>query len=175
MDIESKIMALFFEHPRREFYLRQVSKETGVSVGAVKKYLDRLVKKKLLLKRALGNLYLFEANREYLLFKQAMLSYNIEKLLDSGLIDRLLELAPESITLYGSFARGENDEDSDIDMLVIAEKKEAPSLHGLPKGELNVSIYSRKEWKVKAQKDKAFYEQVIIYGVPLYGKKPVVA
>lgn len=174
MNIESNIIELFFEYPRKEFYLRQVSKETVASVGAAKKYLDRLVKKKLLLKRALGNLYLFKANREYLLFRQAMLSYNIEKLLDSGVIDRLLELRPTSISLYGSFARGENDEDSDMDILVIAEKKEIPGLHGLLDREVNVSVYSKKEWNKKAQKDKAFYEQVIIYGVSLYGKKPVV-
>jgi predicted nucleotidyltransferase len=90
------------------------------------------------------------------------------------MVDRLLELEPTSIILYGSFARGENDEKSDIDILVIAEKKDVPNLQGTLGREVNVSVYSEAEWNNKAKEDKAFYEQVIIYGVPLYGKKPVV-
>jgi predicted nucleotidyltransferase len=174
MNIEAKIMELFFEYPRREFYLREVSREVGVSVGAAKKYLDRLVEKRLLLRRVVGNLYLFRSNREHPIFKQKMLAYNTEKLFDSGVVDRLLELEPTSIILYGSFARGENDENSDIDVLVISEKKDVPSFRGILDREVNVSVYSEAEWNNKAREDKAFYEQVIIYGVPLYGKKPVV-
>lgn len=175
MEPESKVLALFFENPSREFYLREVGVRAKISVGAAKKYLDKLAKAGILSARRQGNMRLFRANRESPAYKQKKVAYTVERIVSSGLLDALMRFKPSSIVLYGSFARGEDDEKSDIDILVISESKTLPRLPSLFGREVNVLVYGEREWARKAKENKAFYDQVIIHGIPLYGKKPVVA
>ena len=84
-----------------------------------------------------------------------------------------------SIILYGSCALGRDDEDSDIDIIVIADtningKKEITALSAGTTREINISVYTPSEWRRKANVDKIFYEKVIIDSISLYGNKPVV-
>lgn len=45
----------------------------------------------------------------------------------SGLVKRLIEMyQPEKIILYGSYAYGSPDEDSDIDLLIVKETEDRP-------------------------------------------------
>jgi len=47
------------------------------------------------------------------------------KLVTRKIVDRLVaEYAPEKIILYGSYAYGEPDEDSDIDLLIVKKTDE---------------------------------------------------
>ncbi len=47
------------------------------------------------------------------------------KLVTQKIVDRLVaEYAPEKIILYGSYAYGEPDEDSDIDLLIVKKTDE---------------------------------------------------
>ncbi len=175
MEPESKILTLFFENPTGEFYLREVGVRAKISVGAAKKYLDRLVKAGILSARRQGNMRLFRANRESPAYKQKKVAYAVEKIVSSGLLAALMRSTPSSIVLYGSFARGEDDEKSDLDLLVISGSKTLPRLPTIFGREVNVLVYGGREWAKKAKENKAFYDQVIIHGIPLYGKKPVVA
>ena len=82
-----------------------------------------------------------------------------------------------SIVLYGSVAKGEDDEKSDIDILIVSRKKSR--IQGLASAdrlsrELNVMLYSYQEWKTAAEHNKVFYKNVMLDCIPLYGDKPVV-
>jgi predicted nucleotidyltransferase len=45
----------------------------------------------------------------------------------SGMVARLIEMyQPERIILYGSYAYGSPDEESDIDLLIVKETKDRP-------------------------------------------------
>src|SRR6266849_10680285 len=47
------------------------------------------------------------------------------KLVTQKIVDRLVaEYAPEKIILYGSYAYGEPDEDSDIDLLIVKKTED---------------------------------------------------
>lgn len=98
----------------------------------------------------------------------------------SGLVDELLKKNQDviSIILYGSVARGEDDAKSDIDLLIITRKKRrletAISEQRLSR-ELTMIQYTYQEWKEKAEREKAFYSNVILHSIPLYGEKPVVS
>jgi len=175
MEPESKILALFFENSSREFYLREVGVLSKISVGASKNHLDRLVKGGLLLVRRQGNMRLFRVNRDSPAYKQKKVAYTVERIVSSGLLDLLMRANPSSIVLYGSFARGEDDEKSDLDLVVLSESKTLPRIPSLFNRDVNLLVYSGREWAKKAKENKAFYDQIIIHGIPLYGKKPVVA
>ena len=81
-----------------------------------------------------------------------------------------------SILLFGSYAKGDNDEESDIDILVISLAKEKPTatLAQLLKRDVNLISFSPAEWSQQAKTNKAFYFDVILDGIVLYGTRPVV-
>ncbi|MDO9288989.1 MAG: nucleotidyltransferase domain-containing protein, partial [Thermodesulfovibrionales bacterium] len=81
-----------------------------------------------------------------------------------------------SIVLYGSYAKGEDDKKSDIDILIISASKkyissDAASLLGK---EVTLSVFSPAEWSRQAKANRAFYLDVITEGIVLYGTRPVV-
>lgn len=68
--------------------------------------------------------------------------------------------------LYGSAARGEDVEDSDIDILIIGKIKKEQVIRDINKTSssinriMKVQVFSQQEWSQLARKDKAFYERV---------------
>jgi predicted nucleotidyltransferase len=81
-----------------------------------------------------------------------------------------------SILLFGSYAKGENDSESDVDVLTISLSKNTPvtELSKLLKRDVNLINFTPAQWSQQAKTNKAFYLDVILDGIVLYGTKPVV-
>jgi predicted nucleotidyltransferase len=75
--------------------------------------------------------------------------------------------------VYGSFAKGINEEKSDVDLLIIADIKKKCELEMEGK-EVNCQVFTPQEWRGHAERNKAFYEQVILNCIAIIGEKPVV-
>jgi predicted nucleotidyltransferase len=98
-------------------------------------------------------------------------------LLLSGLVEFLKEQTANlsSIILFGSMAKGEDDEKSDIDILIIGKEKHfnlGEFEEKLDK-EITLHFFSWSEWNHKAKEDNPFYYEVISHGIPLYGELPL--
>ena len=60
-------------------------------------------------------------NEKFIFYKKVSILYELQS---SGLVDFLWDkISPHAIILYGSFAKGESIEDSDIDIYLIAKEK----------------------------------------------------
>lgn len=81
-----------------------------------------------------------------------------------------------SIILFGSYAKGENDSESDVDILTISLSKNTTvaELSKLLKRDVNLINFTPAQWSQQAKTNKAFYLDVILDGIVLYGTKPVV-
>jgi len=81
-----------------------------------------------------------------------------------------------SILLFGSYAKGENDEESDVDILVISLSKTTPTaeLTNVLKHDVNLISFTPAQWSQQAKTNKAFYLDIILEGIVLFGTKPVV-
>ncbi len=163
---------------RGEFTLRETARKLNISSSTTKRMLDYLLAKDIVEKRQRGKNHLFKIKQHYLA-RQIKILYSLSEIRSSGIVEELLEKRPEilSIILYGSVARGDDDDRSDIDILVITRKEsELPELTGEQRINREVSFlhYTYTEWKKKAEKDRVFYQQVILNCIPLYGEKPVV-
>lgn len=76
----------------------------------------------------IGKVTLYTANRseQYYLGKKL---YNIKQLCESGIINYLkIELSNPTIILFGSYAKGEDDENSDIDLYIESPTKKQLNL-----------------------------------------------
>lgn len=125
----SGVLEVFFRSPHKEHYLTDISRNIHVAHTSVKKNLQKLVKagivQELIEKRGGRRFPLYKANTENKDFKRFKFIYNISSLLESNLIDFIAEkLMPKSIVLFGSYRRGEDTKESDIDLFIECKKEE---------------------------------------------------
>lgn len=172
-----KILELFIKNPYERYYLRETSRMLGISPMTVKRGLDLLVQERLIVREEFKNQILYRANMKSPAFKHLKTAYNLAWLEEKGVVEFLKEKLPgsSSLVLYGSFAKGENDETSDVDLLAISSsaKKLDLRLSELLGKETSFIIFTPSEWKEQAEKNKAFYIDVITEGIVLFGTRPV--
>jgi len=168
-----KILEFFIKEPEREFHVRGISKLVGRSPTTVSKYLKKLANDNILLLDKKFNHLLFRANSENIKFKRLKLNYNLDKLYDSGLIEYLVEEFnhPEVIVLFGSSAKAENIERSDIDLLIIGGSKKDVKLGKYQKKlghEIQLFVHSVKDIERMKDKNKELLNS-FINGIRIYG------
>ena len=86
---------------------------------------------------------------------------------------------PEKIIIFGSYVRGEMDEYSDLDFVVIKKTKqrfikrliEVAELIDNDLGQVDVFVYTPEEFQRMIEWENPFIEQVLKEGKVLYEKK----
>ncbi|HIH39110.1 TPA: nucleotidyltransferase domain-containing protein [Candidatus Woesearchaeota archaeon] len=136
MDKEFAILSLFFEHPNREFHVRETAKLTKISHRSASKYLSKLAKDGFLaVEKGKAKLINYKADTENGYFIEYKRFYNMLKLRRSGLIDFLNKVySHPTIIIFGSYSRAEDTEKSDADIFILSETKK----------EINLSNYENK-------------------------------
>lgn len=123
------VAKLFFKEPNKKYYLKQLAKETNRAHTSIYNALEQLLEKKLVSKteeqRGSRTFPYYQANTDnetYRVYKQL---HNLEELHRSGLTKYLNEtLQPQVLILFGSYQKGEDDEESDIDIYVQAPRQD---------------------------------------------------
>lgn len=118
-----RVLQHFFRRPTEKHQLREIARETDVSVPTVRSYVDELEAEGFLEEVTDGVYpgYKSTLNQKFKLYKRLE---TVRKLNESGLVEELeKEFRPNSIVLFGSAANGEDTEESDIDILVVAAEK----------------------------------------------------
>lgn len=119
------VFAEFAKNPTKSFQIREVSRQINLATTSVKLHLDELEKEGLLKKEKVGVYLAYKSNFENENFRYYKKIYNILSLKESGLIKELeKQTTPDAIILFGSYAKGEDTENSDIDILLIAKEKQ---------------------------------------------------
>jgi predicted nucleotidyltransferase len=174
-----KVAGFFIENPYKEVYLRELAEKLKVAPFTVMKYTEFLLKEGLIKEERRANLRYFKANAGGLFFRHLKIAFNVRNISNSGIIEFLKEnmTGVSSIVLFGSMAKGEDDGKSDVDMLVIGKKRGQMNLRKFSDKigkEITLHVLSWSEWNEATRKNEAFYADVIIYGIPLYGERPLV-
>lgn len=124
-DIKSRMKSYFFKNPSTRKRVRQIERELNLSLPSVIRYCKELKEEKILKKEEVAGTTLFSADRisEKFLFEKRF--YNIKLLLSSGLIEYIKkELSNPSIVVFGSYSKGEDIEESDIDLYIQTPSKQ---------------------------------------------------
>jgi len=141
--------------------------------------LDYMVDNNIVNKQIIGNTHQYQANLENCVTRQWKILFSIQEIKKTRIVDEILKKTKNvsSIVLYGSIASGTDDDRSDWDILVIADTKRTSEMFGrtaIEGREINMQIYTPVEWRKKAHEQKAFYDNVVLHSIPLYGDKPVI-
>ena len=122
-----KLLALFLTNPDSEFYLRELSRKTGEQLNSVRIELKNLEEAGLLNTKKVANLCYYRVNKNFAIFnelKGVILKTDATIILISEVIKRAKEKFGKNLTsvaLFGSAARNEIKENSDIDFLIICK------------------------------------------------------
>ena len=128
-DIKGLIAEYFFINPTARLRVRQIERELGLPLPSVINYVKELEKDGILQKKQMANVVFISADMESSSFLLEKKLFNIKKLYSCGLINFLSsELSNPSIIVFGSFAKCEDVEDSDIDLYIETHSKMSPSL-----------------------------------------------
>lgn len=119
-----QILKVFMDSPNEKFGLRETARLSKVSPPSVMAYLKEFEAENLIKKEIKRKIPFYSANRDnpnFILYKKISILFELNK---TGAIDYMWEkTAPEAIVLYGSFAKGESIEDSDIDLFILGKEK----------------------------------------------------
>lgn len=117
------LLKVFFVSPTESFRLRELARLSGISPPSVMNYLSQFLKEGLIEKYQKRGVPFYRSQREnekFILYKKIALIFELN---DCGLVSYLWEkLSPEAIVLFGSAARGESIESSDIDICIVGRE-----------------------------------------------------
>lgn len=126
-DIKKRLMEHFFVSPTARLRVRQVERDLNLPLPSVIRYCRELEKEGILKKIKTGDVAFYtadRANRKFLLEKKL---FNLKQLYDTGLVDYLKEeLHNPAIIVFGSYSKGEDIENSDIDLFIETTSNKDP-------------------------------------------------
>ena len=158
-----RLLDFFISNPEKEFSQIKIKNKTNLSKATLTKWLRKLESEGSINVREEGVSKLYELNKNDLIIKYLKIINNIIKLKDIRKLNNKYNI---KIYLYGSAARGEDTEDSDIDLLIIGKLKKENIINEINKisekinKKIKIEIFTPLEWSNLSMKDRAFYERV---------------
>lgn len=165
----SRVLALLYGIPDRSFFIRQIARETDSSVGTVQRELEALSDVGLIVRSTVGRQVFYQANRKHPVFEE--LRSLVAK---TAGVFHLLRFALTPVAgkisfafVYGSIVRGDEDADSDVDVMVVGDITLDEVLGCLAPVErtlrrsINPTVYSLDEFRSRFQDGNHFLISVM--------------
>ena len=119
-----KVFAEFAKNPKKPYQIRELSRDIKLAHTSIKIHLKELEKSNLIKKEKVGVYNAYNANFDDENFRFYKKILNIINLKESGIIEELEnKLTPDAIIVFGSYAKGEDTEKSDVDIFLAAKEK----------------------------------------------------
>mgnify|MGYP001031566808 CR=1 FL=1 len=161
------ILSKLVMNANRSLYIRQLSRELGLTFSVVYKELENLKDLGLVTEERKGRLRLFTINKDSVIYDELRRLLLKTTALGEQLKSSLPELKKAKYALiYGSVARGEELETSDIDLLVIGDIAEEKLIAGVRKveeeigREINYILWSEREFERRAKKKHHLLKEI---------------
>ncbi|MEK6825907.1 MAG: nucleotidyltransferase domain-containing protein [Nanoarchaeota archaeon] len=115
-----RIMEVLCKYPDKEFSLSDLAREAGVAKANIGEILSQLQSKNIIKIEKLSKIWRIEANQTENAYIKSKILYNLNFIYQSGLVEALAKIYgnPKSIVLFGSFRKGEDSSNSDIDIAI---------------------------------------------------------
>lgn len=162
------ILGLLFSNVDNEYHQRGIAKLLNISPGVIQRELKVLTMTGIILREKRGNQVFYRVNKDCPIYNEL---HNLV-IKTVGLSDKLREaLAPladkiYAAFIYGSFARGSETVESDVDLMIIGELTLRDVVKALGKvreaigRELNPSVFSLREYQDKLANANHFLRSI---------------
>ncbi len=168
MDTKQKLKEYFFLHPTSKMRVRQLERKLHLSLPSVIRYCKELTKEGILKKITIGDVNFYTADRSSEIFLLEKRLFNIKQIYLSGLVRYLREeFSNPTIIVFGSYARGEDVEESDVDIYIESPSTKKVDVSKFEKAlHRNIQLFKFKNIKQVGNKKLA---DSIINGITLNG------
>lgn len=168
-DYRRRVLGLLLLHPDTTYHVRELARLTGTSAGTLHKELSKLTKGGVLRRQEVGNQVRYGANRDCPVFEELASILRKTTGLADVLADALsdVEKQIDLAFVFGSLARGDQNSNSDVDMMVVGELGFATVvqlLHPVQQTlqrEINPVVYSLEEFRRRVGNGDSFIREVL--------------
>jgi len=152
---------------QEDIHLREIARRTNVSPPYVKKEIENLKKMNLITETKKGNLKIFKINKTSPLYEDLKNMFLKTEALGDVIKENLKKEKIKYALIFGSFAKGDETEKSDIDLLVIGNIKEEDILRIVRDSEsktgreINYILWNEKEFEKRAKEGHHLLKDII--------------
>jgi len=163
------ILSLLFTNPDRDFYVREILRSTGSGQGSAQRELKKLHAAGIIDRYERGNQVFYQADKRCPIFEEIS-SIILKTIGVAGVLrDSLRQLSAriDVAFIYGSFARGEQVDSSDLDLFVVGDVSFGEIVSKLKiaeeklRREINPTVYSVTEFRNKVSQDDHFIGTIL--------------
>lgn len=151
-----KIMNWFFAYPNKEMSLNDLAQTLKISKTTVNKIIRVLVEEGFLKKQVLGKVWRITCNIQHPYNFTRKIGSNLILISESSILEEIHKLIPnpKAVVLFGSYRKGDDNEESDVDIAIetiddedlrIMELGIITQLGYRKDVQVNLHIFSRKK------------------------------
>jgi len=165
--VKAELLRLLFGLREPELHLRELARQSGLSLGTVQQELRRLTRVGVVTARKDGNRVYYRANRHHPVhdeLRSLVLKTNgLAGVLQQALLDDQIALA----FVFGSIARGDTHAESDVDLMIIGAvglRRLTQLLSGITERlgrEINPHVLTPEEFKERKRTGEHFVTSVL--------------
>ncbi len=159
-NIKYKIISFLSDYPEQEFYAQEIAEKIKCSKSSAVIILKDLTNKKIVHRKKKGHMKFYQINPENIEVKKIKIELALKSL--TPLLSKLKKIS-QKIVLFGSTSRGEQTFNSDIDLLILTNRKKDVKKvikDSQLKLKINPLIKSISEWSEIETKNPEFYREV---------------
>lgn len=167
-DARVKVLSLFMLNAGNEYYLREIAQKTSLAIRSVQRTVENLTEIGILQREKRGNSVYFRLRDDVPILSE--LKTIFLKTVGLGAFLRQMLAEQEGIEIafiYGSVAKGEEEEASDIDVAIIGDLSSRQLTSELVKlerelgREINATVFTPTEWRSRGKKRDHFVRTLI--------------
>ena len=130
---KGKLMGVLFNYPEKEFSLSDLAREARVAKANIGAILEEFQKKDLIIIEKLSKIWRIKSNKTSWIYITNKIVNNLGMVYRSKLVEFLIDYFknPKAIVLFGSFRKGEDLSNSDIDIAVESDELKDYKIIGL--------------------------------------------
>jgi len=173
-----KILSLFTNGFNNEYYIREVQRLLKISPRTAQLILDNLEKKNVLESKTRGKIRIYKIKKTMIAKEFLILTENYKKIsfleehdLIREILSKIKPFFKGIIIIFGSYAKGIEKKDSDLDIFVTGEYKEdeIDKISKLYGTDINIKKYPLSFFKKDIKKDiflkEILKDHIIISGI----------
>lgn len=162
------ILALYFSHPEKKYYLRQLEKILHFPVQNIRRELINLEKNSIFKKEKSGNQVFYFLNRKSPIYSDIRNIVSKTIGIESQIRESLSGISGiNKAFIFGSFADETQDSLSDIDIIITGDIDEDVLIEKISRlenkfeREINYHIYSKKEFRERRNEENSFISKIL--------------
>jgi len=167
--VQQRVLGLIFAHPDRSFYTSEIIRTVDSGTGAVERELSRLLRSGLVSVERIGNQKHYRANQHSPIFEE-LHGLILKTLALKVPLRQALEPYADKIKaafVFGSVAKGTDNAQSDIDLMVIEDGLNYSELYTALQNvedrvrrKINPVFLTMNEWRRRSSQEGSFVKKL---------------